>query len=97
MQRILLHWSGIGVNLHRDQPHSEAALCPHCNSPESEEHLLRHCNDPIIMQSRIEATLEAAHYIQHHASQNPIANFMQCLHAARADHPRGLPTATVSI
>ena len=89
LQRILLHWSGIGVNLHREVPMCAESLCPHCHVPESEQHLLSACNDPIISQHRLDATLAAARYLSQHAAYNPIANFMQSMHAAREVHPHG--------
>ena len=88
-QRILLQWSGIGVNLHRDQPQSAEALCPSCNVPESEQHLLCVCNDLITRQTRVDATLEAAQYINQHIHHNPLAHFMLCLHAALTTHHHG--------
>lgn len=89
LQRILLHWSGIGVNLHRDQPQCADAFCPNCNVLESEYHLLRHCTDPQVQQLRAVATKQAAHYIAAHANTNPLAHFMLSLHASIDEHPHG--------
>ena len=89
LQRILLHWSGIGVNLHRDDPDCVSAHCPVCSVPESESHLLRDCEDHAIRELRVAALLDAARYIQKHATLNPLAAFMVSLHAAVEDHPHG--------
>ena len=89
LQRILLHWSGIGANLRRDDPDSPEALCSECEVLESEYHLLSQCTDPEFRQLRLAATHDAALYIQRQASQHPVVQFMLALHAAIDSHPHG--------
>ena len=88
-QRILLHWSGIGANLHRDDRLHQDATCPICQVPESEHHLLRVCPDPSYRLLLSSATNSASQHIHHHAGPNPFAMFMQLLHAAITDHEHG--------
>ena len=88
VQRIILHWSGIGANLYRGHPHAPGLLCPHCQIPESEHHLLHDCTDPVIQQFRLSAIQATVSTIQ--ASPHPIiTNFLRSLRAAITDHPHG--------
>ena len=89
LQRILLHWSGIGANISRNNVHSADASCPFCNVPETETHLLAHCNDPLIIAIKNSSILEAAADFRNSARANPHLTFMSNLHASLHSHAHG--------
>lgn len=91
LQRILLHWSGIGSNLYRDNPTSPASFCPTCRTPESEYHLFRQCSNPTIQSMRDDALLEAKAYINQlqFPRMHSIPRLLNSMHAMINSHPHG--------